>query len=627
MTSAKLISLLQAGAAHHRAGRLVQAEAQYRQAVLGAPKSFEALHLLGLVNFQLGRMAEAADLLQRALRVNPQSAPCAMQLGMVLVALGRHKEAEAHLRGVVTRQPQLHEAWTHLAHCLKTQNRLREAIDCYQKAIELEPKDALAWYNYGLTLSLAARPLEALACHERALAIDPHHAEARFGRAQALQQTNRIPEAVEDYGRVLARQPGNLEARSYRLFALHYLEGVSRDQLFAEHVEYGRIAGGPTVQAFKNVPDPNRRLRVGVLSPDFRLHACAYFIEPLLQHLNPREFELCLYHNHPREDEVTARFRTRAAVWRNFVGRSHSFVEATIREDAPDVLIDLAGHTGFNRLPIFAHRLAPVQITYLGYPDTTGVAAMDYRFTDALADPPGEADALATEKLVRFAPTAWAYLAPPDSLAPNTREPAADGSVVFGSFNNLSKITDSMLAVWGRLLKQVPNGRLLLKGVGLSEPESRGRYVARMETAGLPVDRVELLERTPDTAAHLALYHRVDVALDTFPYHGTTTTCEALWMGVPVVTLAGDRHSSRVGVSLLSAVGHSEWIAHSADDYVAIALALAADPARRAQLRRDLREGLKRSPLLDHPAQAARFAAGLRQCWGEWCLRHGALGT
>ena len=238
------------------------------------------------------------------------------------------------------------------------------------------------------------------------------------------------PEAIAEYGEFLARNPGHHEARSYRLFALHNLDEISREQLFAEHVAYGKAVGVAAPRQWRNVRDPERRLRVAILSPDLREHSCAYFLTPLLQHLDRNQFEVYLYHDHFREDATSARLRALAAVWRNFVGQPHPMVEKTIVQDAPDILIDLAGHTGMtNRLPLFAKRLAPVQITYLGYPNTTGVAAMDYRFTDAIADPEGEADRFATEKLVRFAPTAWVYSPPIDAPAPGLRPGSLDSEI------------------------------------------------------------------------------------------------------------------------------------------------------------------------------------------------------
>lgn len=626
MQPAKLQALLAEAVAHHRAGRFARAEPLYRQARTAAPKHFDVLHLSGLLAYQQGNAAAAVDWLTRAHRIDRKSAVCEMRLGLALLLAERAAEAEAHLRAVVKAQPGFFEGWDNLAYCLKVQDRLAEAVTSHQQATRLKPDSAPAWYNFGLTLSLLGRPADALACHERALAAEPSYALARFGRAQALHQTHRIAEAVGDYGKFLEVQPDHHEARSYRLFALHSLEGVSREELFAAHVEFGRQVGvqAESSRGFSHARDPLKRLRVAILSPDLRAHSCAYFLEPLLRHLDPAHFELYLYHDHFRKDAISDRLRQVAAVWREFVGKSNAMVETTIRTDAPDVLIDLAGHTGMtNRLPLFARRLAPVQITYLGYPDTTGLAAMDYRFTDEIADPPGDADRFATERLVRFAPTAWTYAPPPDT--PEIA-PASGGAqpLTYGCFNNLAKITDTMLATWSRILAAVPGARLLLKGPGFSEPGVREHYLTRLARAGIAPDRVELLERTLETAAHLAVYHRVDVALDTAPYHGTTTTCEALWMGVPVVTLAGDRHMSRVGPSLLTAVGRREWIAQSAEDYVRIAISLAEDRKQLGIIRGGLRAEVAASPLGRHQEQAARFGAALRACWREWCEKPAA---
>jgi protein O-GlcNAc transferase len=624
MSPAKLQSLLQSAVAHHRAGRLTEAESLYRQLRAVAPKHFDVLHLSGLVALQQSRPADAVEFLTRAHALDRKSTVCELRLGVALIAAGRPAAAEAHLRHVVAAQPDHVEAWDKLAYVLKTQDRLAEAVACHARVAALKPDDANGWCNYGLTLSLCGHSDQALQCHDRALAADPGLADARFGRAQALQQLDRLAEAVEEYGRVLAARPQYHEARSYRLLALHSLEEVSRENLWQEHQEYGRRVGGAPARAWTQAPDPGRRLRLAILSPDLRMHSCAYFLLPLLEHLDRSAFELCLYHDHFREDAVTARLRSLAAVWRNFVGQPESAVEPIIRADAPDILIDLAGHTGMtSRLPLLARRLAPVQVTYLGYPNTTGVPAMDYRFTDAVADPGDEADRLAAEKLVRFAPTAWTYQPPPDAPEAAGLPYATRGHVTFGCFNSPSKITDGMLARWKDLLEAVPGSRLRLKGQGLGEAGPRARYAERFSRVGLPADRVDLIERTPDTRSHLAHYREVDIALDTFPYHGTTTTCEALWMGVPVVSLAGDRHASRVGVSLLTAIGRPQWVASTPEDYLRIARDLAGNPAALTEEARTLRDRVRQSPLGDHAGQARRFAEALRQCWSEWCAAHG----
>lgn len=578
----------------------------------------------GALALQSDRLDEAIGWLQTARKLDAKSAPAALRLGFALVKLGRHAEAEPHLRAALALAPRDAEACDTLGYALKALNRLPEAVVAHRRAVELDPGRANSWYNLGHALLFAGRPAEALTCHEQALAAEPGFAKAHYGRALALQSCHRISDAITAYGDALARAPQHHEARSYRLMALNYLPAITREAAFAEHVAYGAAVGESPARVPANDADSARRLRVAFLSPDLRTHSVAYFLEPLLAHLDPAQFEVVLYHDHFVVDAVSERLRARVALWRHVVGQSHEAVEAAIRADAPDILVDLSGHTGLNRLPIFARRLAPVQISYLGYPNTTGLRAMDYRFVDAITDPVGEAEPFHTEQLVRFAPTAWSYAPPVEAPEPMTASRTAGAPVTFGCFNNFAKVTDETLAVWGRLLRAVPGSRLRLKTPGLGEPAVAARVRERLTRAELFAGQVELLDRTPGAAEHLALYQGVDVALDTFPYHGTTTTCEALWMGVPVVTLIGDRHASRVGASLLTAIGRPEWIAREVDDYVRIAAELARDPARREMESRTLRDAMRASPLLDHAGQAGRFAAALRSCWSAWCARTAA---
>ncbi|MGC4072506.1 MAG: hypothetical protein QM760_08320 [Nibricoccus sp.] len=348
--------------------------------------------------------------------------------------------------------------------------------------------------------------------------------------------------------------------------------------------------------------------RLAFLSPDLRTHSVAYFLEPLLQHIDRERFDIILYHDHFVTDATSERLRVQAGLWRNFVGKSHAEVAAQIRADAPDILVDLAGHTGMNRLPVFAQRVAPVQVSYLGYPNTTGVPAMDCRLTDAIADP-DDSDAFSTEKLIRFAPCAWSYQPPVDAPEPASPPCTQGNPFTFGSFNNFSKANDFTLRLWASVLRSVPGARLALKSFGV-DPEHLKHLLAQ---AGLDASRVVLIPPATTTAEHLACYNQVDVALDTFPYHGTTTTCEALWMGVPVITLRGDRHASRVGCSLLTATGHPEWIARNADEFIQIALGLSQSPQALADHRSRLRTELSTGALMNDRDHARAFSEALAQ--------------
>jgi predicted O-linked N-acetylglucosamine transferase (SPINDLY family) len=661
MNPSQLAKSLQEALRLHLAGRLDEAAVLYARVRAASPRNFDAAHLAGTMALQQGRFGAAAATLTEARRLNPRSAICALRLGVALLALGRPVKAEGELRAALLLDATLPEAWFHLGRTLEQLGRIGEAVMAAERAIaarpdfaeahallatlligarghaaaephlrrvvELQPDLAPGWANLGIALVYLGRLTEAVACLDRALQLDPqlHHAYA--GRGLARERCHRIAEAAADYARALAGDPTHHQARSARLMALQYLDGIPREDRWREHLAFGEaVEGGAPAP----VPGPRRaearddgmgeavsaggrRLRIGFLSPNFRAHSVAYFIEPLLEHLDRTRFELFLYHDHPVFDGTSERLRSRADHWRHLAGCPAAAAEAALRADGLDILVDLAGHTELNRLPLFARRLAPVQATYLGYPDTTGLRSMDFRLVDGLTDPPGAAADHCTEELVRLAPTAWCYRPPDEAPLPAVPPSARGGPVTFGCFNNFAKVTDRSLHAWARLLAAVPDSRLLLKSFGLGAPALQAAVRRRLAAVGLDPDRADLVDHAPSTAAHLALYARVDVALDTFPYHGTTTTCEALWMGVPVITLAGDRHASRVGVSLLAAAGHPDWIAGDWDAYVGLAARLASDPVRLAGWRAGLREELRRSPLLDHAGQAARLGAAFEK--------------
>jgi protein O-GlcNAc transferase len=613
---AKLQRLIQEAMSHLQGGRLDAAARLCAEARRAAPKSFDAHWISGVVALKRQQFAEAAGWLEKAHGITPSHAGCSLRLGFALTKLGKNAEAEAALRSATGHAPRDAEAWDTLGYVLRVRGNLAESIVAHRRSVELAPERSAGWQQLGNALLFASKPGESLAAQERATATNPSSALAHHGRALALQACHRIPEAVTAYGDALKISPGNHESRSLRLMALNYLDGIGRGEMFAEHAAFGTAVGHGRPRAFPNCPDPNRRLRIAFLSPDLRIHSVSYFLEPILTHLDRSRFELFLYHDHFVEDAASDRLKKRSERWRNFVGQDDSFVEKAIREDQPDILVDLAGHTGMNRLPLFSQRLAPVQVSYLGYPNTSGMDAMDYRFVDSVTDPLGDADPLHTERLVRFAPTAWAYMPPPEAPLPG--KGSGEDLVTFGSFNNFAKVTDQTLFAWSKVLGAVRNSRLRIKNSGLDDPTITRQIRKRLVRADLDLGRVDLVGRDSGVAAHLVRYRDVDVALDTYPYNGTTTTCEALWMGVPVVTLSGDRHASRVGASLLTAVGRPEWIARSWDEYISAAARVAQDRSREGS-GLALREAMRQSPLLDHLGQARRFGRALQDCWSAWC--------
>jgi predicted O-linked N-acetylglucosamine transferase (SPINDLY family) len=357
-------------------------------------------------------------------------------------------------------------------------------------------------------------------------------------------------------------------------------------------------------------------LRIGYVSADFRRHSVGHFLLPLLEHHDRQFGEVFCYCNLHVRDDFTERMKRNCGHWRNIFGLSDQEAASLVRSDAIDVLVDLSGHTAGNRLKLFALKPAPVQVTYLGYPNTTGMTALDYRLTDALADPPGMNDELNVEKLWRLPGCAWCY--DPAEKGPDI-QPRENGPITFGCFNAFAKINELLVAIWAKLLERVPGSRLLVKSAGAGAVSAKGRLLEQFAKHGITGERIELLGWIADSMGHLNLYGRVDVALDCYPYHGTTTTCEALWMGVPVVSLAGRTHVSRVGVSLLGNVGVPELIAQTPPQYVQIATELGGDLPRLRELRRTLRGRMKQSPLMDAPRFARNIESAYRQMWRNWC--------
>jgi predicted O-linked N-acetylglucosamine transferase (SPINDLY family) len=653
MNPKQRINLLEEALSLHKVHQHDEAERIYAKVRRECPRDFDAWYLSGAMAFQRGgHLEEAVELLQQARKLNAESLECRMFLGMALADLGRHAEAEPHLVRAVKKAPHRPEVWENLARCQRAIGLPREAQQSlekfaelqpqnasahellgeltaeisgferaephFRKALELEPQMAIAWSNLGLSLlEKTGHIAEGMECLDKALQLDPFLVAASSARALGLQRLYKAEESLDLHNSILWMEPQNARVLSARNMLLNYLPRQDRQSVFEAHKEFGSLFEKDEFQVFFNPQEPDKKLRVGFISPDLRQHSVAFFLHPLLQNLDPSRVQILLYHCHHDEDATSATLRKLASKWTNLNGVEDDAAAALIEKDAPDILIDLAGHSAMNRLPLLSRGLAPLQVTYLGYPNTTGVPAITHRLIDEITDPSGDADSFATEKLIRFSPCAWTYEAPTE--APMPAMPDASAPITFGSFNNFLKVTDDTLAVWAKILARVPGSLLFIKSVYLDDPEVRKNVFERLATAGIAEDRVEISGFFASTQDHLSAYNRVDVALDTFPYNGTTTTCEALWMGVPVVSLIGDRHAARVGLSLLTAVGHPEWAAEDEEHYIEKAVALAQDRALRSQLRESLRGEVAASILCDHQGQAARFETALRQVWTEWC--------
>jgi predicted O-linked N-acetylglucosamine transferase (SPINDLY family) len=632
-------------------GRFDEAVDSLNQALAVLPDFPDALNNLASALIQLGRYSEAEPVLQRALVLRPRFPEAQTRLIELLRQLGRGDEALGVAKRFLAQQPNDPRPHNLVGILLASHGQLDDACHAFRKAAALQPDFFDAHYNLagalrrlrrfseaeailrallinhprmggihnslGIVLAELGSIDESIECFQQALRIEPQAPDGYVNLAGAFNNAGLQAKSFEFLDKALELAPGNSSARSNWLLMSHYRTDKGPLEILAAHRIWDQLHAEPLrgqAGGHPNGRDPNRRLRIGYVSPDFRDHPVGRLMLPIFEHHDGSQVEVIAYAQVSKPDKLTKRLKSKAAAWRNLVGLSDQQVAERVRADRIDILVDLAGHTADHRLLVFARKPAPVQVSYLGYPDTTGLAAIDYRFTDGHADPPGESEHLCVEELVRLDPCAWCTASLPkvEPLA------SAGGPVTFGSFNASAKVSDEMLRVWARILREVPDSRLLLKALGWSSKIARQRVFAILVAEGIEPGRIELLGQLPFDD-HLALHGRLDVALDTYPYHGTNMTFEALWMGTPVISLAGNTHVSRVGVSLLNNLGHPEWIAHGVDDYVAKAIELARNSALRAQLRSSLRAQMLASPLMDGAAMARRMEAAYRQIWLRWC--------
>lgn len=621
MSAPTISQTLEVAYQHHQAGRLPEAEALYREILDREPRCAEARHHLGLIALQVGQYAVAAELIRDAAVLAPGDPAIHSNLGETCRLLGRYDEAVASLSRALVLQPGFPGALINLALVHAAQGRLEEAEACARRAVALQPALANAHNTLGSILRELGRIDEAFHCFQQAVALDPDSPEAHNNLGLACQDRGQPGEAIPCYRRTLALQPGYTATHSNLILALLYQSDQAGSEIETElrrwNERHGRLAGAGPEPILRD-RSPDRRLRVGYVSADFRQHSVAFFLLPLLEARDRTRCHVTCFSTNPKSDGVTARFRACADAWVSLVGRSDDAAAQQIRGEGIDILVDVSGHTAGNRLAVFARRPAPIQVSFLGFPASTGLSAIDCRLTDVWADPPATAEYY-SERLVRLAGGGWCFTPLSGSPAVSGLPALARGHVTFGCFNHLAKVTEGMLHLWVRILRQTPESRLVLKNVALSSAFAAQRLRAFFVENGISAERVDLMPYQAAALDHLCCHDRVDVALDTFPYHGTTTTCEALWMGVPVITLAGDRHLSRVGVSLLTGAGLTEFVTPSAEAYVEAAGAAARDLPRLAALRASLRERLRCSPLMDAPRLARELDAAYRTMWRDWC--------
>lgn len=608
----------------HNAGHLQQAESIYRQILAIVPEQPDALHLLGLIADQVGRPADAVSLIRKAIGIAP-TAVMHCNLANALAHLDRFDEAIAGYRRAIALQPRFDLAHQNLARMLHALGRFDDAETTYRAALESCPHVADLHFGLGNVLRDTKSYDAALHEYREALRIAPGHAESWTNIGSTLMDMGRLDEAVAAYRSALGIRPNYAQAHQNLLLAMQYAPTASPQQIKIEHDRFAGRFARPLRSEWpdhRNASDPDRRLKVGFVSGDLRRHAVASFLEPILANRDCEQFEVYCYYTAPERDDHSVRFVAASDHWVDCANLTDPQLSARIQRDAIDLLVDLSGHSAHNRALVFARKPAPIQVSWLGYPSTTGLEAIDYRITDRFAEPPGLAEHLYVESLWRL-PDGFCCYQADVARPPVVGRPPFDGNgvVTFGCFNNFAKVTDPVLALWAEILDRVPGSRLLLEIAGIDSPGFLADTERRLHACGFARDHVLLEARKPEN--RFALYNRIDLALDPFPCNGGTTSLDTLWMGVPFVTLAGAHFISRMGVSILSNAGLTDLIASDATEYVDLAVGLANDRERLWRLRDGLREKIEASPLMDAPRFTRNLEAAWRAMWRTWCASAG----
>jgi protein O-GlcNAc transferase len=618
--------------AHYRLGEIFfnrqnllnEAEASFRRALEIKPDFADAHFKLGNLFTNLGRLGEAEASYRRVLELVPDFAEGHSNRGNVLKDLGRMDEAIVSYQRALHIKPDFSEVYSNLGNTFRDMGLLANAETSYRQALQLKPDNADALINLGATFHDMGRLVKSVDCYKQSIQINPDRADGHSNLATTLRELGHLDEAEASYRRAIQLKPDHLVAHSSLLFLYAYHAFIDPDEYLvrAHNWEQGCLSEQERHAArhrvFQHAPLVGRRLRVGYVSGDYRQHAVSHFIEQIFANHDRSRIELFAYSNNVLRDAVTERMQALVEHWVLITGVSDSAIRDRIEADGIDVLIDLSGHTARNRMGVFARRAAPVQAYYLGYFASTGLTEMDYWIGDEILTPP-ETDSHFSEQVWRLPRVSWSYDGK-DAPSPNW-QPAPDNTVWVGSFNQLAKLTPATLSLWAKVLQALPEARLLLKTKELGETANRQRILDTMSSHGITPEHIELQDGsiTPGWREHMAYYNRLDIVLDPVgAMGGVTSTCDALWMGAPVITLMGDRVTSRATAAILNAIGHPEWIAHSETEYLDKVVALARDVEQRKMLRSRQRDLMASSALCDAKNLAMNLENAYVEMFERW---------
>lgn len=614
-----LLSLKQKGMALMQVNRLAEAKTLFQQICNTNPEDVEAWHILGSLFVKLGNLNEAGKSYRRVIALHPDHGQAHLYLGNLLYLQGELDEAAQEYLQALRINPDDAGAHNNLGLIHTLLGQYDKAKVHFQEAIRLNPSYAGAYSNLGNACQYLGRMNDAAQYYQRAISLKPDLVESHIGLGSVYTYQGKLDEALACYKEALRHDPRNALAHSNLLFLLSYRSDSDPAMLFAEHQRWGEIHGRDpaSIAPHANVPDEDKRLRIGYVSADFRNHPVGIFIEQVLAHHDKSHFEVFCYSNHGINDDLTVRLRAHADHWYDVLGQPDKSLAQQIRRDQIDILVDLAGHTAGNRLLTFALKPAPVQVTWMSYIATTGLKAIDYIIGNKYIIPPQD-ECYYVEKVVRL-PHSFLCFSPPQASIEVSPLPAHSSNwITFGCFNNSAKLTPAVISAWSKLLTTLPRSRLFLKSSGFNDDETRIHFKNLFAEYGVQNAQLMFAGRSP-RHEYLAAYHKVDIGLDPFPYNGGTTTVEALWMGVPVVTLRGDRFVGRMGESIMINAGLEECVTDNEEDYIAKAIALAADLPRLSALRGRLRSQLLNSPLCDGAGFTRDLESAFRRMWHTWC--------
>jgi protein O-GlcNAc transferase len=606
------------GESYRTMGRLEEAVKAFRRALEINANLPETCNNLGIALRELGQIDEAVVACRQALELKPDYPKALFNLGVALLKRGDCDEAMTAYQRAIELQPDYQEAHLNLGTVFREQGDLDRAVAAYRRALQINPNYADAEYNLGVALKDQGRLDEAVAAYRTALQIKPDHAHALNNLGVALMDQGLLDEAIAVYR--FALQPGRegLEIHSNLIYTLHFHPACDGTLIHEERRRWNRQFSDPLegfVLPHANDRDAKRLLRIGYVSSDFREHVIGRNLKPLFERHDRREFEILCYSGVVRPDSLTEEIRGHAQQWRSTVGMGDEALAEMIRRDGVDILVDLTQHMAGNRLPMFARKPAPVQVSFAGYPESTGLTAIKYRISDRYLEAGAAGEGSGKAEQVCLIDSFWCY-DPCGAEVEVSPLPAMESRrMTFGCLNNFCKVNERALRLWARVLGKVKDSRLMVASPAGSQRE---RTVEFLRSEGVEAHRVEFVEHRP-RRAYLELYHRLDIVLDTFPYNGHTTSMDALWMGAPVVSLLGEMAVSRAGLSLLTNLGLPKLVARSEEEYVCIAASLAGNLPRLAQLRSSLRERMENSVLMDAPRFARQVEKAYRNMWQAWC--------